>query len=111
MSYESYNENEYIEFGDTRNPRGNNLEYKYNKHNKGIKEKARIFYIKERREEQSLKSKTKSDVNTEQIINKKNNKRILKKIFINDKNYENNTQKIIKYQKKKKIPKKGRKRF
>ena len=67
MSYESYNENEYIEFGDTRNPRGNNLEYKYNKHNKGIKEKARIFYIKERREEQSLKSKTKSEY---LIINK-----------------------------------------
>ena len=46
MSYESYSENEYIEFGDTRNPRGNNLEYKYNKHNKGIKEKKRIFISK-----------------------------------------------------------------
>ena len=50
-------------------------------------------------------------MNIEQITNMKNKKRILNKISVNDKNFENNTQKIIKYQKKKKLPKKERKQF
>ena len=110
MSFESFYEIEYFEFGDTRNPRGK-TEYKYNKHNKGKKELKRISYIKERREEQSLKSKTKSNENIDQVIFFQTNLRILKKISINDKNFENNTQNIIKHQKKKKFQKKERKRF
>ena len=108
MSYESFQEIEYFEFGDTRNPKGK-TQFKYNKHNKGKKELKRISYIKERREEQSVKSKPISNMNIEQIANMKIKKRILKKISVNDKNFENNTHKIIKYQKKKKIPKKERK--
>ena len=110
MSYESFYEIEYFEFGDTRNPKGK-AEYKYNKHNKGKKEMKRISYIKEKREEQSLNSKPISNMNIEQITNMKNKKRILNKISVNDKNFESNTQKIIKYQKKKKLPKKERKQF
>ena len=51
--------NEYDYYGDTRNKKGN-TEEKYNKHNKGFKERKRIGYIiekKQKQREETLKNK------------------------------------------------------
>ena len=53
------NYNKYDTYGDTRNRKGN-TEEKYNKHNKGFKEKKRIGYIIEKKQmqrEETLKNK------------------------------------------------------
>ena len=105
-----FNEIEYQEFGDTRNPKGFS-EDNYNKHNKGKKEMTRISYAKSKRAEQSFQDRIKHIKKRGPIDFREPNKRILKFTSINDKEYENNTQEIIKKQKKKKIPKKDRVRF
>ena len=104
---ENYELIDFIDFGDTRNPKCS-FEKKYNKHNKGKKELERINYIKMKREEQSLNDKNNLIKNIEFISYKKSKKRILQKISINDKNYENNTQHLIKKIKKSKNSKKDR---
>ena len=96
---ENYELIDFIDFGDTRNPKCS-FEKKYNKHNKGKKELERINYIKMKREEQSLNDKNKLIKNIEFISYQKSKKRILQKISTNDKNYENNTQHLIKTPKK-----------
>ena len=53
-----FNEIEYQEFGDTRNPKGFS-EDNYNKHNKGKKEMTRISYAKSKRAEQSFQDRIK----------------------------------------------------
>ncbi len=107
---ENYELIDFIDFGDTRNPKCS-FEKKYNKHNKGKKELERINYIKIKREEQSLNNKNKLIKNIEFISYQKSKKRILQKISINDKNYENNTRHLIKKIKKSKNSKKDRIRF
>ena len=51
---------DYDDYGDTRNRKGNDDDEKYNKHNKGFKEKKRIGYIIEKKQmqrEETLKNK------------------------------------------------------
>ncbi len=110
QNIEINNNNEYVEYGDTRNRKAL-IGYGYSKHNKGIKEKARIYYTRMNREIQSLLDQEKNKKKKPILKDIKSNKRILKKISINEKDYENNFQKIVKKQKKKKIPKKDRIRF
>ena len=108
MQSEDFIDIEYMEFGDTRNPKAN-IEMKYNKHNRGKKERLRIAEIKQQREEQSAHDKGKLIKKYQDSNNQKQqNKRILKTTPINDKNYENNIEHVIKNIKKKKKPKKDK---
>ena len=107
---EILNISEYDEFGDTRNRKGL-LEDGYSKHNKGTKERIRIYFTKLIREAQSLKDKEKNIKPSKIDKENKFKKRILKNISFEDKEYGNNTQIISKKQKKTKIPKKDKIRF
>ena len=104
------NDNEFEEFGDTRNRKGL-IEDGYTKHNTGERNKIRIHYIKKKKALQSSIDKEKNKKPEEVIPEVKSRKRLLKEIAIDEKEYENNSQKIIKKQKKKKAPRKDRVRF
>ena len=101
---------EYTEFGDTRNRKGL-IEDGYTKHNKGGKERVRIYYTKLKREAQSEKDKEKNKKPEPVVKDVKSKKRILKGIELDEKEYGNNAQHIVKKEKKKKIPRKDRVRF
>ena len=73
---EILNTSEYEEFGDTRNRKGL-IENGYSKHNKGAKERTRIYYTKLIRETQSLNDKEKNKKPSPVIKDIKSKKRIL----------------------------------
>ena len=107
---EILNTSEYEEFGDTRNRKGL-IEDGYSKHNKGAKERTRIYYTKLIRETQNLNDKEKNKKPSPVIKDIKSKKRILKNLSFEDHEYGNNSQKrFIKY-KKKKLPRKDQIRF
>ena len=101
---------EYEEFGDTRNKRGSKEDY-YTKHNRGMKEKKRINFIKNKREAQSAEDKEKNEKEEPEVKDVKTNKRLLKEIAIDEDDYGNNYEEIPQKKKKKKAPKKDRVRF
>ena len=107
---DNFNSNDFVEFGDTRNPKSI-LNEKYDKHNKGKKELIRINYIKQQRESQSFNDKFKPIKKRGPLSYKQPNKRVLQKISMTDSNFENNTQPIFNKIKKNKKPKKDRVRF
>ena len=104
------NDFEYEDFGDTRNRKGL-IEDGYTKHNTGARDKARIQFIKKKKALQSSIDKEKNKKPEGIVPEEKSRKRLLKEIAIDEKEYENNSKKIIKKPKKKKAPKKDRVRF
>ena len=101
---------EYDVFGDTRNRKGL-IEDGYTKHNRGSKEKTRIYYTRMKREAQSLEDKEKNKKPEVPAKDEKSKKRLLKEIAIDEEEYGNNYEEIPQKKKKKKIPKKDRVRF
>ena len=110
MQTRSSKEFEYDEFGDTRNKKGL-YEEGYTKHNKGMKEKRRIYFTKMKREMQSSDDKEKNKKKEPEVKDVKDNKRLLKEIAIDEADYGNNYEEIPQKKKKKKVPKKDRVRF
>ena len=101
---------EYDEFGDTRNKKGL-YEDGYTKHNKGEKEKRRIYFTRMKRESQSHEDKEKNKKPEPEVKEEKSKKRLLKEIAIDEAEYGNNVEEIPQKKKRKKLPKKDRVRF
>ena len=108
-------DNDYNIYGDIRNPKGK-LELGYNKHSKGHKEQKRIFYIKEKRMQQSQVDREinemKEEINAEKEPIEDPKKRKLKYTAKEgDEEYGNNYTPIENKTKKKKNSKKDKVRF
>ena len=110
MEFES-EECDYDIYGDTRNRKGK-LEQGYTSHNKGYKERKRIYYIKEKRMMQSQADKGQNeDSDYDESIDNSKKRKLKYTAEENDENYGNNYTPIENKKKKKKNSKKDKIRF